>query len=70
MSGRLSYAFTQLFGYHKKVDGFLAPATDLKHEFLIEFLLLVVKIIHDAGGFVFGTVADNFLFSKIVQNNP
>ena len=62
--------FWNLNGYHKKVDGFLAPATGLKHEFLIEFLLLVVKIIHDAGGFVFGTVADNFLFSKIVQNNP
>ena len=37
----------------------LAPVTNLKHEFLVELLLLVVKIIHDAGGFVFGAVTDN-----------
>ena len=37
----------------------LSPVTNLKHEFMMELLIVVVTIIHDAGGFVFGTVTDN-----------
>ena len=37
----------------------LALVTNLKHEFLVELLLTVVKIIHEEGGYVFGVVTDN-----------
>ena len=45
--------------YHKKFAFISADEIYLKPEFLVELLLLVVKIIHDAGGFVFGAVTDN-----------
>lgn len=37
----------------------LAPSTNLNYEFLVEILLLVIKITKDARGFAFGTVANN-----------
>ena len=37
----------------------LIPVVNLKHAFLVDLLLTLVEIIHQAGGYVFGVVTDN-----------
>ena len=37
----------------------LVPVANLKHEFLIDLLLVLISIIHEPGGFVMGIVTDN-----------
>ena len=51
--------FSALDDYHKKFVFISADEIYLTCDFLVELLSLVVKIIHDAGGFVFGAVTDN-----------
>lgn len=38
----------------------IAPVANLKHDFLVDLLLVILSVIHESGGYVLGIVTDNF----------